>query len=387
MHVNKFRKTWLLRFLSIIIVISAVAVAQENRERTPAEMLPPQFAGILLQDWRVEREQPDDIIRFMGLKDGDIVADVGCGNGFFTSRLAEQIQPHGVVFAVDVQQGMLDQLMEGKEDDISNIYPVLGQYEDPLLPPGKIDWILLVDAYHEFSNPEPMLARMKESLAPGGRIALVEYRGETGPTKSKFPMPSDHTMTVSQIKDEWLPAGFEIVTSVDFLPIQHFFIFKNADDKSRPAIRPLSIGKTQNVSTFDHRIYFSGQPDEDAIKQFADFGVKTVINLRGVQEMADLEFDEKKIVESAGMTYMHVPMGFNFPDASDLQNIMNTLERSGDSPVLLHCFNSNRVGAIWSLYAGQRENVSMDAAIAEGKNAGMRVPEFETAVREKLSNE
>ena len=383
---DKSQKKWHLRFLCIFIAISAFAGAQVQEQRTPGRILPPEYAGILLMESRVKTEQPAKTLQFMGLKDGDIVADVGCGNGFFTLRLAKEVAPHGVVFAVDVQQGMLDQLAQRqKEASISNVYHILGRYEDPLLPPGKVDWILLVDAYHEFSNPEAMLARMKESLAPGGRIALIEYRGEKGPAKSQFPMPRDHAMTVDEVMNEWPPAGFELVIRVEFLPTQHLFVFKNADDKSRPAIRKLTIENTPNVSTFDNRVYFAGQPNEEALKQFADFGVKTVINLRTGQELAGLGFDEKTVVEEAGMTYMHAPMGREIPDASTLQKIMIALDTANDAPVLLHCSTSMRVGAIWSIFAGRQGNLSVDEAIAEGKDAGMNASMFETAVREVLS--
>lgn len=368
------------------MAISAFAGAQEAGERTPSEMLPPQYAGILLAETRVDLEQPAKTIQFMGLKDGDIVADIGCGNGYFTLRLAKEVGPHGVVFAVDVQQGMLDQLAERqKEENISNVHPILGEYEDPLLPPGKIDWILLVDAYHEFSNPKAMLARMKDSLAPGGRIALIEYRGERSSAKGSFPIPRDHSMTIDDVMREWSPAGFELVTLVEFLPTQHFFVFKDAGDTSRPAIRQLAIENTQNVSTFDNKVYFSGQPGEEALKQFAGFGVKTVINLRSDKEMASLGFDEKAVVEEAGMTYVHTPVGLELPDASALQKIMSALNSTSDAPVLIHCYNSNRVGTIWSLYAGQQDNLTTEEAIAEGKDAGMRSSVFEKAVREVLS--
>jgi uncharacterized protein (TIGR01244 family) len=381
---NNFLKKWRLIFLCVLVSVSSIAGAQEQRTRVPGQMLPPQFSGILLMDSRVNQEQPDKVIQFMGLKDGDIVADIGCGNGFFTFRLAKEVGPHGVVFAVDVQQGMLDQLNKRqKELNVSNIYPILGQFEDPMLPPGKIDWILLVDAYHEFSKPEPMLARMKESLAPGGRVALIEYRGEQSGSRSG-PIPRDHAMTVDQVLKEWLPAGFELVTSVEFLPIQHFFVFKNADDKTRPVIRKLAIENTLNVSTFDHKVYFTGQPDKDALGQFAGFGVKTVINLRSEQEKANVGFDEKSVVEKAGMKYVQAPMGLGIPDAPTLQKIMDSLDSAKDAPVLMHCANSNRAGAIWALYAGQRNNQTVDEAIAEGKAAGMKMPALENAVREAL---
>ena len=386
MLMDKLLKKWLLRFLFILIAFSAIAVAQGQEERTPGRILQPQHAGILLMESRLKMEEPDKVLQFMGLKDGDIVADIGCGNGFYTLRLADRIGPRGVVFAVDVQQGMLDQLAERqKEANITNVYPILGEYEDPLLPPGKVDWILLVDTYHEFSNPEAMLARMKDSLAPGGRIALIEYRGERSPGKNQFPIPSDHAMTVDQVMREWSPAGFERVTQVNFLPIQHFFVFKNADDKSRPAIRALDMGNTLNASTFDNKVYFAGQPDEEALKQFADFGVRTVINLRTEEELAGLGFNEKSVVEGAGMTYVHAPMDSKMPDASTLREIMSTLDTAKDTPVLLHCFDSNRVGAIWSLFSGKQGNLSVYEAIAEGKDAGMRNPATEKAVHESLS--
>ncbi len=385
MFLNKSPNKWCLRFFLVFIAVSAITTAQTQIKRVPGKIIPAEYSGILLMESRIQLEQPDKVIQFMGLRDGDIVADIGCGNGFFTLRVAKEVGLHGIAFAVDVQQGMLDQLIERqKEAGISNIYPILGQFEDPMLPPGKIDWILLVDAYHEFSNPEPMLARMKESLAPGGRIALVEYRGEPDP-KSKFPMPKDHTMTIEQVMDEWPPAGFELVTSVEFLPIQHFFVFKNADDNTRPTIRTLNIENTPNVSTFDHQIYFSGQPRQDAFKQFAGFGIKTVINLSSASEAAGLSFDEKAVIEEAGMTYIHLPMGNEIPDASSLQRIMRALETANDAHVLLHCADSSRVGAIWALYAGQKDNLPVEKAITEGKAAGMSAPALEAAVREALS--
>jgi uncharacterized protein (TIGR01244 family) len=198
-------------------------------------------------------------------------------------------------------------------------------------------------------------------------------------------MPKDHTMTIEQVMHEWPPAGFELITTVEFLPIQHLFVFKNADDNTRPIIRTLDIENASKVSTFDHQIYFSGQPHREAFKQFADFGVQMVINLRSAQEAAGLGFDEKAVIEEAGMTYMHIPMSLEIPDESSLQKIMGALETAGDTHVLLHCADSNRVGALWALYAGQKDNLPVDKAIAEGKAAGMSAPALEAAVREALS--
>lgn len=383
---NGFRSKRCLLLLSAVIAISAIAGAQEPGTRTPGSILPPEHAGILLMESREQMEQPEKILQVMALRDGDIVADIGCGNGFYTLRLAKKVGPHGLIFAVDVQQGMLDQLVKRqKEADISNIYPVLGKYDDPLLPPGKIDWILLVDAYHEFSNPAAMLARMKECLAPGGRVALIEYRYDPNPGRNRFPMPRDHSMTEEEVMNEWIPAGFERVALLEFLPMQHFFIFKSADDTSRPVIRRMDIENMKYVSTFDNRVYFAGQPDEAALKQFTEFGVKVVINLKTAQEMAAVGFDEKKAVEEEGMKYIHAPMGFEIPGATTMQEILSALDNSDKAPVLLHCETANRAGVIWALYACRKGNVSIDQAVAEGKAAGISIPFLEQAVRKELS--
>lgn len=366
----------------------AQETATQTRGREPAKMLAPEQAGILLLDQRDALEQPEKTLDFMGLQDGDLVADVGCGNGYYSLRLADRIGPHGAVFAVDVQEGMLEQLESRMDEhEIRNVYPILGTYDDPYLPPGKIDWILLVDAYHEFSNPEAMLARMKESLAPGGRIALLEYRLEQDPATISFPIPPAHKMSVDQVLKEWTPAGFELVQLAEFLPAQHLFVFKSADDGSRPRIRETRLGDTPNLSTFDNVVYFSGQPSQTDLQRFADLGIKTVVNLRMDAEMESVDFDEKATVESAGMRYVHAPMGRDLPSGGTWEAIREALSDAGSqSPVLMHCHSSNRAGAVWALYAGEAQGVPREQAIDEGQAAGMKSPAFAEELKKTLKD-
>ena len=374
----------------LLCLLQLPAAAQEKQDaggkRVPAKMLAPEQAGILLGEGRMDLEQPLKTLNFMGLRDGDLVADIGCGNGFYTLQIAPRIGPHGAVLAVDVQQGMLDLMLARRaEAGVKNVYPILGAYDDPMLPPGKVDWLLLVDAYHEFSEPEAMLARMKESLAPGGRVLLLEYRAEQDPATIPFPIPRDHKMSIEEVMSEWIPAGFELVQRVEFLPAQHLFVFKVAGDDTRRAIRTLEVGDTPNVTTFDNKVYFAGQPTEEALKRFAELGVKTVINLRGESEMASVGFDEKDAVEASGMTYIHVPMGRGIPAETELKRIMDALDTNADAPVLLHCASSNRVGTIWSVYTGLRAKLSTDDALSEGQAAGMKAPALVQAARDALS--
>ncbi len=229
----KYRRLISLLFLlfSVAVVARTVPVLawQEPapQKRKPARPLPAERAAILLSEFREKYERPEEIIDRMNLKDGDLVADLGAGLGYYSLRLARRVGPRGAVFAVDIQQGMLDQLQgRMKEANMRNIYPVLGDVADPKLPPGKMDWILLVDAYHEFAQPELMLEKIREALAPDGRVAMIEYRAEQDPKEFPLQIPRDHKMSAIEVLSEWLPAGFELVEYHSFLPLQHYFVFR-----------------------------------------------------------------------------------------------------------------------------------------------------------------
>ncbi|MFM7205195.1 MAG: class I SAM-dependent methyltransferase [Planctomycetaceae bacterium] len=180
---------------------------------------------------RESRQREEDcrlLLEALAVKPGQTICDLGCGNGFYTLELARRVGPTGVVYAVDIQPEMLRMLSEeaGREG-LSTIRPVLGTAIDPRLPAGAVDLCLCVDVYHEFSHPADMLARIRESLAPGGRLALVEFRGED----PAVPIKPLHKMTKEQIRRELEPAGFEVHAEFDRLPWQHL-VFLTA---SRPA--------------------------------------------------------------------------------------------------------------------------------------------------------
>ena len=186
--------------------------------------------GLSGADWldreeREREEQPEKAIAALNLRPGMIVADVGAGTGFYSLRLARCVAPGGFVYANDIQPGMLEKLQENATaQKVTNLVTVLGTESDPRLPAGKLDLVLLVDVYHEFSRPQRMLDRIRESLKPDGRLVLLEFRKED-PT---VPIRPEHKMSVEEVRAEVTPEGYQFEKVVDTLPWQHIIFFSKA---------------------------------------------------------------------------------------------------------------------------------------------------------------
>ncbi len=185
-------------------------------------------ADWLVRDSRQREEDCQLMLKSLDLKPGQTVCDMGCGNGFYTLQMAEQVGPTGKVYAVDVQNEMLHMLAErARQAKIRNIKPVLGTLIDPKLPAGQFDLVLLVDVYHEFSHPEEMLKSIRARLKPHGRLALVEFRLED----PEVPIKLLHKMSKEQILKELPPNGFKLVDEFEGLPWQHLMFFEPAEAK------------------------------------------------------------------------------------------------------------------------------------------------------------
>src|SRR4029453_17833163 len=176
----------------------------------------------LTRDNREQQERCSLMLANLGVKPGIAICDMGCGNGFYTLQLAKMTGESGHVYGIDIQPEMLKMLNDRADAaGVRNISPILGTFTDPRLPKGKIDMILLVDVYHEFSHPEQMLAAMRQSLAPDGVCVLVEFRAED----PDVPIKPEHKMTKKQIMKEWPTNGFKLVKEFDGLPWQHMMWF------------------------------------------------------------------------------------------------------------------------------------------------------------------
>ncbi len=182
-------------------------------------------ADWLVRPEREQEEQPDLALDAIGIAEGSTVADIGAGAGYMTWRLAERVGPHGKVYANDIQPQMLGLLKRNMlQRKLTNVETVLGSVDDPKLPRNAVHLVLLVDVYHEFSEPQAMLRRIRESLRPEGRLVLLEYRAED----PAVPIRPEHKMTVAQVKAELEPEGYRLDRVSEALPRQHILIFRKA---------------------------------------------------------------------------------------------------------------------------------------------------------------
>jgi len=178
-------------------------------------------------DWltraeRIQEEEPDRMLASLQVRPGSVVADIGAGIGYHAWRLAAIVGPAGKVIAEDIQEEMIRMMKQNIEKrGLKNVEIVLGTPADPKLPEGTIDLVLMVDVYHEFSDPALMMTHIKKALKPGGRVVLVEFRKED-PT---VPIQPLHKMSIQEVRSELEPLGFKFQRVLDFLPWQHILIF------------------------------------------------------------------------------------------------------------------------------------------------------------------
>jgi ubiquinone/menaquinone biosynthesis C-methylase UbiE len=191
--------------------------------RRIADVMSWEGAEWLFRETRVEEEQPEAMLDALKIPRGATVADVGAGAGYHSIRLARRVGPKGTVLATDIQPEMLRMLRENaRSAGVANIKPIRATQLDTKLPDETVDLVLMVDVYHECSDPERVLQGLFKALKNTGRLVLVEFRGED----DWVPIKPEHKMTLEQVRHEVEPQGFVFKDSLEFLPWQHVIIFE-----------------------------------------------------------------------------------------------------------------------------------------------------------------
>lgn len=204
----------------------------EYMGRTIAPTMHFSGAGWLTRPTREEEEEPLKLLNSLKVKPGQVVCDFGCGNGYHSLQLAKRVGPTGQVYSIDIQPEMLEMLRErAGPRGLANIKPILATEEESGLPPDTFDLVLMVDVYHELSDPEPALAAIRKSLKPEGRLVLVEFREED----ETVPILPLHKMSQVQVVKELAANGFHLAGQFDRLPWQHVLHFARTDSSIKQA--------------------------------------------------------------------------------------------------------------------------------------------------------
>jgi ubiquinone/menaquinone biosynthesis C-methylase UbiE len=208
--------------LTAVLALTAGAAGQQESADRQRRLFPPEELGALEGPDRDAWQKPDQVMDALQIGEGAVVADVGAGGGWFTVRLARRVGPNGLVYAQDVQPQMLDSIRRRIDrEGYRNVRYVRGEPADPKLPEGVLDAVLLVDTYHEFSDPTALLRALRGSITSTGRIGIVEFTmdgGGPGP-------PASDRVPPERVIEQAAAAGLTLVARETFLEFQYFLIF------------------------------------------------------------------------------------------------------------------------------------------------------------------
>ncbi|HKC12459.1 MAG TPA: methyltransferase domain-containing protein [Vicinamibacteria bacterium] len=203
------------------------ALAQDPSPRTPQEMHhlhrdAQAYIAMLEDPARDAYQKPNEVVAALGLKAGEVVADVGAGSGYFAVRLAQSVGPTGAVYAVDISPEMIVHLNRRIRDaGIQNVQTILAAPDDPLLRDASVDRFFVCDTWHHIADQEAYLTRMKRMLRPGGLVVMIDFQKRELPLGPPLAMKIAREDLIRQMEG----AGFELLREHTFLPYQYFLVF------------------------------------------------------------------------------------------------------------------------------------------------------------------
>ncbi|MFH1754714.1 MAG: methyltransferase domain-containing protein [Candidatus Latescibacterota bacterium] len=184
------------------------------------------YLEMLERPEREEFQKPAEVMAALALRPGERVADIGAGSGYFTIPVAKAVGASGTVWAIDIRQEMLDYI-EGRlaEEKLDNVKLLLVEKDDPRLPAGGIDTILLIDTWHYIRDPE-YAKKLSAGLAPGGRVVIIDYKPKAWEDRPWGPPPQQQTSR-EELDEHFAQAGLQPIKVHDFLTEQYFVEYGN----------------------------------------------------------------------------------------------------------------------------------------------------------------
>ncbi|RDY61579.1 class I SAM-dependent methyltransferase [Flagellimonas nanhaiensis] len=157
----------------------------------------------------------DFLLQMAGVEAGHKVADIGCHEGYLSIRLAERVRDNGRVYSVDVRSDRLEKLRTNANTrNLKNIVTILGDYDDPKLPERELDFVFIIDTYHEMESYNKILGHVKKSLKPGGKLMILEKLKDWVRNKSRKEQVASHSLGPEYVREELEEAGFSLISEI-----------------------------------------------------------------------------------------------------------------------------------------------------------------------------
>jgi len=218
------------RLLALLswLVLSGVVFAQDTTNRNLHEMHrlhqdSQAYIAMLDNPERDAYQKPHEVITALKLREGEVIADIGAGSGYFTFRLARHVGATGRVYAVDVNPDMIVHLNRRIRDlNVTNVVSILAAPDDPLLPDASVDRFFICDTWHHIENHDRYLALLKNMLRPDGEVVMVDFKKVETPVGPPMEMRISRDDLVKEMERN----GFQVAAEYTFLPYQYFIVFK-----------------------------------------------------------------------------------------------------------------------------------------------------------------
>jgi ubiquinone/menaquinone biosynthesis C-methylase UbiE/cytochrome c556 len=281
------RSSWGWLCVAVAATVVAPAQGQAPRDQHEAHRLhqdPKAYIAALEDPKRDAYQKPHEVMQALGVRPGEVIADIGAGSGYFTVRLAQHVGPAGHVYAVDVSPDMIRHLHQRVRDmELLNVSPILAPPDDPLLP-QPVDRFLVVDVWHHVEDQSGYLAKLRNRLKPGGQVIMIDFQKRDLPVGPPLAMKIARDDLIRQMEAH----GFRLATEHTFLPYQYFLVFETSPS---PSQSPASTGDAAAASppnAVQHEMRLLLAALQGAVAAIADDDLARVPSLiHGIHEARD----------------------------------------------------------------------------------------------------